>query len=57
MTPAEYATLVVLLAGALVATAMLVSWALEQRGLLAPADRRHPPVFDPDYVPPPEGDG
>ncbi len=52
MTPAEYATLVVLLAGALVATAMLVSWALEQRGMLAPADRRRPPVFDPDYVPP-----
>jgi Flp pilus assembly pilin Flp len=42
LTGAEYATLVILVAGALVVTAILVGWAMEQRGTLAPGTTPRP---------------
>lgn len=53
---AEYIMLMLLLTGAIIGVALFVSWAAEQRGLLAPGTTpgRRPPTFDPDYVPPPD---
>lgn len=55
LTGAEYAALVALLAIALVGTALFLSWAMEQRGLLAPGTTPRPssPTADepvPDFL-------
>lgn len=46
--PAEYASLVLLLAAALVGTAMLISWLAESRGILAPGSSVLPRSTPPD---------
>lgn len=46
LTTGEYATLVLVLTGALIGTAILVSWLTEQRGLLAPGSTFTPPDLE-----------
>lgn len=55
VSTAEYLTLVVLLAAALVGTALFVGWAMQTRGILSPGTvpgTSSAPTFDSDYEAP-----